>query len=107
MQCTEVGGTRNSRTRFKERTWFGSVSHVGIHAMRLAGRQPNQVREFRTRAAHFETTSGFASFRGAPPRVASGERRAKSGGGPAPQDRALRSSGGEHTFVLASVVRRR
>src|SRR5881394_3904626 len=46
---------RNSRTRFKDRTWFGSLSHVGTHAMRLAGRQPNQVREFRTRAAHFET----------------------------------------------------
>src|SRR5205823_2784274 len=36
-------------------------SHVGIHAMRLAGRQSNQVREFRTRAAQFETTSRFAS----------------------------------------------
>src|SRR5204863_8942398 len=37
-------------------------SHVGTHAMRLAGRQSNQVSEFRTRAAHFETTSRFASF---------------------------------------------
>ena len=30
--------------------------------MRLVGRQSNQVRELRTRAAHFETTSRFASF---------------------------------------------
>src|SRR5207248_4019500 len=37
-------------------------SHVGTHAKRLAGRRSNQVREFRTRAAHFETTSWFAGF---------------------------------------------
>src|SRR4051794_6994276 len=39
---------RNSRTRFKNRTWFGSVSHVRVRAIRVVGRQPNQVREFHT-----------------------------------------------------------
>src|SRR5438067_4095839 len=39
-------------------------SHVGTHATRLDDRQPNQVREFRTPAAQFETTSwlSLASF---------------------------------------------
>src|SRR3954468_17615044 len=32
-------------------TWFGSVSHVRVRALRVVGRQPNQVREPRTSSA--------------------------------------------------------
>src|SRR5205823_6953151 len=30
MQCTDVAGTSKLANRFKERTWFGSQSHVAL-----------------------------------------------------------------------------
>src|SRR5262249_1755816 len=49
---------RNSRTRFKHRTWFGSNSNARRYDDRSSAVSANQVREVRARAA----SSWFTCF---------------------------------------------